>query len=40
MYIKSETPAQSAEFYALDASGELYLLEGAEDKKWLDEMEA
>lgn len=31
MYIKSETPTESTEFYALDTSGELMLLEGAND---------
>lgn len=40
MYIKSETPTQSSEFYAIDTSGELYLLEGADDKKWLEDIEA
>ena len=40
MYIKSETPTASSEFYAMDTSGELYLLEGAQDKKWLEEQEA
>lgn len=40
MYIKSETPTQASEFYAMDTSGELYLLEGADDQKWLDDLEA
>jgi len=39
MYIKSEKPTQSSDFYALDTSGELYLLEGANDKKWLSDIE-
>jgi len=37
MYIMSEAPAKSAEYYAMDNSGELYLLEGANDYKWLEE---
>lgn len=40
VYIKSEKPAHAAEFYAMDQSGELYLLEGADDYKWLEEQEA
>ena len=37
VYIKSEKAAHAAEYYAMDQSGELYLLEGADDYKWLEE---
>lgn len=40
VYVKSETPAKTGDFYALDDKGELYLLEGDRDKKWLDDLEA
>ena len=40
MYIKGETDTTQNEFYTLDTSGELYLLEGANDQKWLDDLEA
>ena len=35
MYVKSETEAKDSEYYAIDTSGELYLLEGGQDAKWL-----
>jgi len=40
VFIKGARPTVSAEYYALNESGELYLLEGAEDQAWLEEQEA